>query len=67
MIDTAGLKDILSILDDIANRPTTMEIEDITDLNDARERLSTYVNAPYDDATNRYTMRPLKLPYRNYR
>ncbi len=55
MIDTAGLKDILSLLDDIATSDAFMGGEDIEALCDAREHLATYVNATYNEDTNRYT------------
>ncbi len=46
---------ILSLLDDMATRPTTMGIEDVDDLCEARESLARLLNAPYNPDTNRHT------------
>ena len=45
---------VLALLDDIANRPTTMGMDDVEDLCEAREILAKHIGAIYNEDTCRY-------------
>lgn len=52
--DCQQVRKALSLLDDIANRPTTMGMEDVEDLCEAREILAEQIGFTYDEQEQRY-------------
>ena len=52
--DCGKIREVLSLLDDIANRPTTMGMDDVEDLCEAREILAFQVGYVVNNEKNRY-------------